>query len=374
MKRRSGRSERTADFERSYRSALRRHVKSGPGNDAGERIGRRAGRVGITTLELARMHERSAADLPSASRAARRTDEFFADAVAPLEAAHSGARTAIADAARLESRVARATSALLSARERIARSADRHRATMARLSDCRKTGDAEIRRSRELQERLRGLSRRILVAQEEERLRISHDLHDAIAQTLTGINVGLATLKRDAAEDSRSLADAITLTQHLVERSMKIVHQFAWELRPTLLDDLGVVPALRSYTKAFAERTGIRVRFEADAQCARLDADRSVALFRVAQGALSNVERHSGAKNVKVVLRSNATTVSLDVTDDGSSFDVAKAERSAPNEHLGMLVMRERAEMTGGKLSITSAPGRGTRVRGEFPLTGDVGA
>src|SRR4030095_11799174 len=145
-------------------------------------------------------------------------------------------------------------------------------------------------RSRLMEQRLRRLSRQLLSAQEEERLRISRDLHDAIGQTLTGINVGLATLKHEVAAESRELAVAITRAQQLVERSMNTVHQFAWELRPTLLDDLGLVPALRSYAKTFSKRTGVRVRFTADSKFGLLSDDRRTALFRVAQGALSNVE------------------------------------------------------------------------------------
>src|SRR5204862_3937750 len=120
-------------------------------------------------------------------------------------------------------------------------------------------------------------------------------LHDAISQTLTGFTVGRVSLKNSASAYSRGLAETIALTQQLFERSMKTVHQFPWELRPTLLDDLGLVPALRSYAKTFSERTGVRVRFAADAQFEQLSSDRSTALFRVAQGALANVERHARA-------------------------------------------------------------------------------
>jgi signal transduction histidine kinase len=101
-------------------------------------------------------------------------------------------------------------------------------------------------RSRHMEKRLRHLSHQLLSAQEQERLQISRDLHDAIGQTLTGINVGLATLKNESAEGSRDLGEAISRAQQLVERSMKTVHQFAWELRPTLLDDLGQVTAMRT--------------------------------------------------------------------------------------------------------------------------------
>ena len=126
---------------------------------------------------------------------------------------------------------------------------------------------------------------------------------------------------------------------------MKTVHQFAWELRPTLLDDLGLVPALRSYTRTFAERTGVHVRFLADAKTYPLDADRRTALFRVAQGALSNVERHARAGTARLILKSLPGAVRLEVRDNGCSFNVPRMDASRTNRHLGLLVMRERVEM-----------------------------
>ncbi|MGQ0553586.1 MAG: sensor histidine kinase [Planctomycetota bacterium] len=229
--------------------------------------------------------------------------------------------------------------------------------------------DHEMRtQSAIMQEKLRRLSHKLLSVQEEERLRISRDLHDAIGQTLTGINVGLATLKHEVADDSRQLAEAITRAQLLVERSMRTVHQFAWELRPTLLDDLGLVPALRSYANLFAKRTGVKVSFAVDAKSYALDNDRSTALFRVAQGALSNVERHSRAKVARVSLRSVAGAVRLEVQDNGKAFDARRMETSKVNKHLGLLVMRERAEMVGGRFAIESSPRRGTTVRADVPL------
>lgn len=219
-----------------------------------------------------------------------------------------------------------------------------------------------------MEHRLRRLSHRLLSAQEDERLRISRDLHDAIGQTLTGINVGLATLKHEAAAESRELAESVARAQQLVERSMKTVHQFAWELRPTLLDDLGLVPALRSYANTFAKRTGVRVRFAADAKFGQLDGERSTALFRVAQGALSNVERHARAGHARLILRSLPGAVRLEVKDNGRAFDVFRMENSKTNKHLGLLVMRERVEMVGGRFSIESSPARGTTVRADVPL------
>jgi len=224
------------------------------------------------------------------------------------------------------------------------------------------------KQSRRMEERLRHLSRRLLNAQEEERIRISRDLHDAIGQSLVGINVGLATLQQEAMSDSKELAEGIAMTQALVERSMRSVHEFARDLRPTVLDDLGLVPALRAHAIAFAERTGLEVRFAGAPDATRLPPATRIALFRVAQEALTNVARHARARSVSVVLRRLPTALRLEIRDDGQSFDVARLERSRKNQHLGLLGMQERMDMVGGKFAVESVAGKGTTVRAEVPL------
>lgn len=349
-------------LERSYRTALAQHVRTANDSGAGERLGRRALSLGVETLALARMHDRA----PTASTA--RGDAFFAQAVAVMTTAPDDASEALAECTRLAETLEARASELTAVRARLADESARGKALKAELRDATRRHADLLERSRLIEERTRALSHRLLSAQEEERMRISRDLHDAIGQTLTGINVGLATLKNESAADSRELAAAITLTQQLVERSMKTVHQFAWELRPTLLDDLGLVPALRSYAKTFSERSGIKVRFAADAGFEKLDGDRRTALFRVAQGALSNVERHAAAAHASLVVRAVPGAVRLEVRDNGRTFDVKRMENSKTNRHLGLMVMRERVEMVGGSFEILSSPGRGTTVRADIPF------
>ena len=333
---------------------------------AGERIGRRALKLGVGTLTLARIHERAAGLDGHTAASVARQESFFAEAVAPMETAHCGAIEALVGSKRLAAALGRRTDELAAARSSLA-------ALHEKLATSERHHRELLARSRLMEQRMRRLSHKLLSVQEEERLRISRDLHDAIGQTLTGINVGLATLKQESAADSRELSQAITRAQQLVERSMKTVHQFAWELRPTLLDDLGLVPALRSYARSFAERTGIKVRFAADGRFDRLDADRSTALFRVAQGALSNVERHARAAHAQLHLSSQSGAVRLEVRDGGRSFDVRRMETSRASKHLGLLVMRERMEMVGGSFSITSSPQGGTTVRADVPLEAVAG-
>jgi signal transduction histidine kinase len=153
-----------------------------------------------------------------------------------------------------------------------------------------------LEQSNRLHGQLRRLSRQILSAQEDERKRISRELHDVIAQTLTGVNLRLATLKKEAALNTKGLDRNIARTQLLVEKSVNIVHQFARELRPAVLDDLGLIPALHSFMKNFTERTGVRTGLTAFAAVEQLDTARRTVLFRVAQEALTNVLKPAGWK------------------------------------------------------------------------------
>ncbi len=212
------------------------------------------------------------------------------------------------------------------------------------------------------------MSRQILSAQEEERKEISRELHDVIAQTLTGINVRLAALKKEAAVNTKGLDRNIARTQRLVEKSVDIVHQFARELRPAVLDDLGLIPALHSFMKNFTARTGVRTHLTAFAEVEQLDTARRTVLFRVAQEALTNVARHAQASRVEVNIQKLPEAVRMEIKDDGKSFQVERVLRSKGDKRLGLLGMRERVGMVGGAFGVESAPGKGTTVRVEIPL------
>jgi PAS domain S-box-containing protein len=218
------------------------------------------------------------------------------------------------------------------------------------------------------QAQLRGLSRQILAAQDEERRRISRELHDVVAQTLAGINVRLSALSKDAPADARRLARSITHLQRLVEKSVALVHRFAWELRPAVLDDLGLIPALHSSLKSFARETGLRASLTAFAGVERLDEARRTALYRVAQEALKNVARHAQASRVEVRLRQLGRAVRLEIQDDGKSFDMQRVLHAHRSTRLGLLGMRERVEMVGGQFTVESAPGQGTTIWAQVPF------
>ena len=261
-----------------------------------------------------------------------------------------------------------ATSRLAAARAGLRTEVGRRRLAERTFATGERRHAVHLERELLMEERLRHLTRRLLIVQEEERARISRDLHDAIGQTLAGINVGLATLKNAVISDSKDLSEQISLAQRLVEHSMKGVHEFARELRPTLLDDLGLGAALRSHSTAFAEENSLRLRFTASPESNRLDPVRSTALFRVAQEALTNVARHARAGAVTIDLRVIRASVRMEVRDDGRSFDVNRMGRSRRNRHLGLLGMQERMDMVGGAFSISSSPRGGTIVRAEVPF------
>jgi signal transduction histidine kinase len=223
-----------------------------------------------------------------------------------------------------------------------------------------------LAQSRAMQEQLRQLSRQVLEAQENERKRISLELHDVIAQTLTGINIRLGTLKQAAGLNTKDFARNIARTQRLVEKSVHIVHRFARELRPAVLDDLGLIPALHAYLKSFMADTGIRVSLQVFAGIERADAALRTVLYRVAQEALTNVSRHAHASHVTVSIEQRPQDLCMKITDDGQAFDVEHALQSG--KRLGLLGMRERLEMVGGSFSITSVTGQGTTIEARLPL------
>jgi len=246
----------------------------------------------------------------------------------------------------------------------------RRQAVEADLKQTEQQQTRLLEQSRSMQEQLRHLSRQVLQAQEDERKRISRELHDVIAQTLTGINVRLATLKQGAGR--KDFDRDIELTQKLVEDSVNIVHEFARELRPAALDDLGLIPALHSFMKNFTAQTGVHTHLTAFAGLEQLDTARRTILYRVAQEALTNVSRHAQASRVEVTIQKRPTGICMDIKDNGKSFSVERVLQAQGRKRLGLLGMRERLEMVGGQFEIASAPGQGTTVTAEIPFGKEV--
>jgi PAS domain S-box-containing protein len=222
-----------------------------------------------------------------------------------------------------------------------------------------------LQQSQLLHEKLRHVSHQILEAQENLRKEISRDLHDKIVQVLVGVNINLEALAKAAETSPQSIRRKIIPVRELVEEAMHTVHQFARDLRPAMLDDLGLVSALRSYLKGFSKRTAIKVHVTAFGGIEAMDNDKVTMLYRVAQEALANVEKHANASAVKVVILRTRRLVSMEIIDDGKAFDVARSSDSNVTDRLGLTSMRERVEMFGGRFSVVSMPGMGTTVRAE---------
>ena len=295
---------------------------------------------------------------------------FHATSAVSLHSPRPWCRVAVSDSTVLkQAEAAQRRTETLTAANRQLKSEIVHREAVEKaLKHSRQDQSQLLEQSRHMQAQLRQLSHQILQAQEEERKRISRELHDEITQTLVGINVHLETLAREARVTPKALKQEIARTQRLVEKSVNIVHRFARELRPTALDDLGLIATLHSFMKDFMKRTGIRVRFTTVAAVEQLDSLKRTVLYRVAQAALTNVAQHAHASRVKVSIRKLPEAVRMDITDDGQSFEVERVLRAKRNRHLGLLGMRERVEMVGGVLRVESTPGQGTTIRAQIPI------
>ena len=219
-----------------------------------------------------------------------------------------------------------------------------------------------------MQKKLRQLTHQIISAQEDERKEISRELHDEVVQMLVGINVELAALGQSAARGLDGLKQKIAHTQRLVENSVNAVHRFARELRPAVLDDLGLIAALHAFSKNLAERKKFKIHLIAFADVDTLASAKRTVLFRVAQEALTNVARHAHATRVKINITSITGAVRMEISDNGQSFPVDKILGAKNPKRLGLVGMRERIEMVGGHLTIESKPGHGTTVRAEIPF------
>ncbi len=222
--------------------------------------------------------------------------------------------------------------------------------------------------SRRLQGRLRGMSRRMLTVQEEDRKKISRELHDVIIQTLTGITLLLEPLKIQARQASTTLDRTISRTQSLVAKSVAIVHRFARDLRPATLDHLGLIPALETFTQELGWRTGLKVAITLSPEVETLPLAARTVLFRVAQEALTNAARHAKATSIIVTLQRLDDAFYLRIHDDGRAFKVQDPGQGSGGKHLGLLSMHERMTLAGGRLEVASQAGHGTTISAWLPI------
>ena len=216
----------------------------------------------------------------------------------------------------------------------------------------------------DLSERVaRDTVRRVIEAQELERRRLARELHDETGQALTSILLGLRGIRAAGTTDEAERVEADL--RELVVQALQDVRSLAVELRPTALDDFGLVPALERLAETFSERSGITTVVEPNLGSGRLPPDAETTLYRLVQEALTNVVKHSAATHVSIVLTRRDGGVNALVEDDGSGFDPA----SVDNGSLGLVGMRERVALLGGTLRVESSPDRGTTLAAYVPLS-----
>jgi signal transduction histidine kinase len=353
-----------------YQAALRLHLQRDPkaSVELAKQIGREALAAGLQTLDLSILHEKFLiVDLlpgvPARKRAAliKRAGIFFAATIAPNRAGNTAHLNKSVQALSVR------TVELAAANRKLTSEISKRKAGEKALKQSERHYTQLLKESDLLQKRMRQLSRQVLSAHEDERKRISRELHDVIAHALTTINLRLTKLQQGANLDGRGLERNIASTQRLVEKSVDLVHRFARELRPALLDDLGLIPALHAFLKTFTRRTGVRTHLTAFRGLEKLDTTSQTVLFRVAQEALTNVARHAQANLAEITFSQQPDGVCMIVKDDGKSFQVDRVTRGGGNKCLGLLGMRERLEMIGGSLNIESAPGQGTSIKAIIP-------
>jgi len=240
----------------------------------------------------------------------------------------------------------------------------------ADLSSLNRLLQAEIFQRQTAQEANRQVLRRLSDAQETERGRISRELHDRLGQDLTAIKLGLENLRRQGPFAATVLNDLGKLDK-LADGLMRDIHRLAWELRPPVLDDLGLNLALRRFTEDWAASTSVPVDLHTGADLGdnRLPPEFETTLYRIAQEALTNVARHAQAKRVSLLLERRPGYVSLIIEDDGRGFD-AQGILGAPAGpgKLGLLGMQERVRLAGGTFAVESSPGAGATVFARLPL------
>ena len=209
-------------------------------------------------------------------------------------------------------------------------------------------------------ERLALLHERLDAAKEEERRFIAHELHDELGQMLTVVKLRLGG---SGPQTAAATAETIALVDEMIGRVRKI----SGDLRPPLLDEVGLFPALRAYVAAQSALSGVPIEIETEeTDGTRLDPAREIACFRVVQESLTNALRHAAPRRIRVRAVRGADSLSLSIIDDGGGFDTATL--AAPAGHLGVVGMQERIRARGGRLKIDSRPGAGTTVDVELPI------
>lgn len=235
-------------------------------------------------------------------------------------------------------------------------------AALRNITD-RKKAEEELKRSRE---ELRNLTAHLQSVREEERISISREIHDVLGQALTALQIELSNLTKKLPQEKKPLIKKAEKILELVDMSMDTVQRISSDLRPNLLDKLGIIPAIKRYAKEFQARTGIKCMVTSHNEQINLNKDLSTAIFRIFQETLTNVVRHANATTIRTDLKKENNCLILKMMDDGKGID--EKEMSSPKS-FGIIGMRERADFVGGKIKIKGTKNKGTTVTVTIPLS-----
>ncbi|HMK39295.1 MAG TPA: ATP-binding protein, partial [Bacteroidota bacterium] len=270
---------------------------------------------------------------------------------------------------------------LASVMHRVAQGGDLRRVEITSSDELRSLGEAfnlmTVQLDHAERQRLAGLRAyavSVQRAQEEERERISRELHDDICQRLSGMKFRVEVLADEAEPAQRRMVRGLRDINQELDRAITEVQRISSNLRPSVLDDFGLVTALKMLCKEFEKLHGVRTSFrDALGVSGPVDANIEIALYRIAQEALSNTARHARAGTAALSLEHRKTSIQLTVSDDGAGFSDTDAARAREEGHgIGLMSMRERSEMLGGTFTIESASGTGTTITVTIPLSSEV--
>ena len=211
---------------------------------------------------------------------------------------------------------------------------------------------------------------RIIETEENERRRISRELHDEIGQALTAIKFNLDMIDKDLPQDLPVIRGRLGEAKSLSHQTLASMRQLSMDLRPTMLDDLGLIPTLRWYIQSFSNRLNIYSDFQAIGFEEKLPPQIETAFYRIVQEALNNIAKHSGANHIEIALERKDSIIGASIMDNGKGFDFEKVLHSeSPERGFGIVGMQERVSLLGGKMDIRSRPGSGTNIHIEVPYS-----
>ncbi len=364
-------------ISRSYRDHLQRRfaIRGRMSSVASGRLGQQVADSGMSLVELALLHEQILTehlllitDSRRRNKIIRIAGDFFGAVAAT---AGIGDRVAVGAERHLPevlSSLSRRSRELAESNAKLMQEIEQRKIAEAALATSEASCRDMLADSEHLQDQLRRLSRQLLTAQEQERCKISRELHDVIGQTLTGINIQLTALRQEAKVNTVNLERRIASTQRLVNRSVAIVHRFARELRPAVLDDLGLLPALEAHLKSVNRRSKVHITLSISPDVDRLGTAIRTTLYRVAQEGLTNMVRHARASNASLTVTRTEFGLCMVIQDDGKGFSVTSSFMSSKGKRLGLLGMRERVEMLDGRFTIVSIPYQGTTLTVDIPI------